>query len=102
MTTKNIKELINGKKLSLKEMNKILPCKIILKEHQEQSSNSVDLKIKLSPRENEIVQLITKGFKNKDIAIQLEISYETVKSHRKNIFRKLEINHVNQLLHLYL
>lgn len=45
----------------------------------------------LSVREMEILELIAKGKSNKQIAEILCISTETVKSHVKNIFRKLEV-----------
>lgn len=43
---------------------------------------------KLSVRESEIIGLIIQGFTNKDIAKKLFISYQTVKTHRKNILFK--------------
>ena len=49
---------------------------------------------KLSPRESEILKLVAGGFTNKKISEQLFISIETVKTHRKNICKKLETNKV--------
>lgn len=43
----------------------------------------------LTAREKEVCRLILKGLGNDDIARTLSISYDTVKTHRKNIFRKL-------------
>jgi len=43
----------------------------------------------LSPRETEILHLITEGLPNKDIAERLFLSVHTVKTHRKNIIKKL-------------
>jgi len=45
----------------------------------------------LSPREREIVHLVTQGFKNKDIAQKISISEQTVKNHLHNIFDKLQV-----------
>ncbi|MBK7854438.1 MAG: helix-turn-helix transcriptional regulator [Bacteroidetes bacterium] len=42
----------------------------------------------LTRREKEILGLILKGYTNKEMAEQLFISSETVKSHRKNILEK--------------
>jgi len=42
----------------------------------------------LTPREREILLLITRDFSNKDIASKLFISERTVETHRKNILRK--------------
>ena len=51
----------------------------------------------LSPREIEVLILITKGFINKEIADKLNISLTTVISHRKNITEKLGIKSVSGL-----
>jgi len=45
----------------------------------------------LTRREREILQLIAQGKTNKEISKMLFISTETVKSHIKNIFKKLNI-----------
>jgi DNA-binding CsgD family transcriptional regulator len=45
----------------------------------------------LSPRERTILELIARGQSNKEIARELGITPETVKSHVKNIFNKLEV-----------
>jgi LuxR family maltose regulon positive regulatory protein len=46
----------------------------------------------LSPREIAILDLIGQGQSNKEIARQLGISPETVKTHVKNMFSKLEVS----------
>ena len=51
----------------------------------------------LSPREIEVLILITKGLINKEIADKLNISLTTVISHRKNITEKLGIKSVSGL-----
>lgn len=51
----------------------------------------------LSPREIEVLILITKGMINKEIAERLNISLTTVISHRKNITEKLGIKSVSGL-----
>lgn len=47
----------------------------------------------LTKRELEIVNLITKGYTNKEISDILYVSTHTVRSHVSNIFKKMEINH---------
>jgi DNA-binding NarL/FixJ family response regulator len=50
------------------------------------------LKAVLTEREQEILALIARGFKNKDIAEQLFISEGTVKVHVNNILRKMSVS----------
>ncbi len=45
----------------------------------------------LSVRERNIINLIAHGQSNKEVARDLGISPETVKSHMKHIFEKLEV-----------
>jgi DNA-binding NarL/FixJ family response regulator len=48
--------------------------------------------VKLTLRELEILKLIAKGISNKEIAVELNISSRTVKSHMVDIFRKLDVS----------
>jgi len=45
----------------------------------------------LTKREYEVIRLISKGFNNKEIAIDLYISEKTVKNHVSNIFKKIKV-----------
>jgi len=49
-------------------------------------------KVQLTPRENEIVTLVTQGYRNKEIAEKLSISEQTVKNHLQNIYDKLGVS----------
>lgn len=51
----------------------------------------------LSPRETEVLKLVAQGFMNKEIADRLNISINTVLSHRKNLTAKLGIKTVSGL-----
>ena len=53
--------------------------------HPHPSTQQQDTEHELSPREIEVLVLITKGLINKEIADKLNISLTTVISHRKNI-----------------
>lgn len=46
----------------------------------------------LSPREMEILELVTRGASNKEIAFRLNISQQTVKNHMTAILRKLRVD----------
>ncbi|GGC39349.1 DNA-binding response regulator [Parapedobacter defluvii] len=60
--------------------------------------NAEDLGEKLTPREAQIVAAIEEGLTNKEVAIRLGISLETVKYHIKHIYEKLEVNSRHALI----
>lgn len=45
----------------------------------------------LTPTERSILRLIAEGYKNKEIADQLSLSVETIKSYRKNLILKFDM-----------
>jgi DNA-binding NarL/FixJ family response regulator len=47
---------------------------------------------KLTPREVQVLELVSQGKRNKEIAALLDISEETVPVHLKNIFTKLKVS----------
>ena len=53
---------------------------------------------KLTLAEIEIVKLIAQGLTTKEIALRKHLSFHTVITHRKNIFRKLGINNTSELI----
>ena len=52
----------------------------------------------LTPRQKQILHLITQGFTSREIAEQLGISVQTVEVHRFNLMRRLEVRNVAQLI----
>ncbi len=54
----------------------------------------------LSPREQEVCQLVVAGRLNKSIARQLDISIKTVEAHRASVMRKLQVRTVADLVRL--
>ena len=54
--------------------------------------------ISLTDREVEIVKLIAEGLTTKDIAEKLFLSFHTISTHRKNIFRKAGITNSSELV----
>ncbi|QTN33866.1 response regulator transcription factor [Akkermansiaceae bacterium] len=51
----------------------------------------VDPSVSLSSREEETLVLLTKGYSNKEIADQLGLGVETVRSHLKSIYTKMHV-----------
>ena len=56
----------------------------------------------LTPRESEIVNAILHGNASKAIATQLGISLQTVKLHRKNAYRKLNVRNQSELFYRFI
>jgi len=53
----------------------------------------------LTNREREILELLMKGMKNKEIADALYLSVHTVKTHMQNIFKKMDVTNRMSLYH---
>jgi DNA-binding NarL/FixJ family response regulator len=65
----------------------------------ENKKNSLDFnKSILSPREKEIIQLIAQEYTTEQIAERLFISKNTIDTHRKNIFYKLDVKNIAGLV----
>ena len=47
--------------------------------------------LRLSPREEELLEFLSKGFSNKEIAEQIQLSVETVRSYLKHIYEKMHV-----------
>ena len=52
----------------------------------------------LTPRQREILRLVSIGHTNREIADVLDISVRTVEVHRFNLMRRLNVRNVAQLL----
>jgi len=64
---------------------------------QNEGLQSTDISIvNLTATEKIILHEISKGKTTKEIAYEKNLSFHTVNSHRKNIFRKLDINNVHE------
>jgi len=64
----------------------------ILRQFQELSWRSEGVTSPITPRETEILSYIAQGYLNKQIAIELDISEQTIKNHVTSILRKLNAN----------
>ena len=52
---------------------------------------SAQKKHQLSPREHEVLDLLSEGFRYKEIGTKLNIGPETVRAHVKSICRKMSV-----------
>ncbi len=69
-----------------------------LKKETRKSASNTDEKNSLSAREIEIIKLIVAGLTIKEIAAKLYLSYFTVDTHKKKIFKKLNVNSISALI----
>ena len=51
----------------------------------------------LTPREREVLQLIARGYRYKEIAARLHLSIKTVESHVSSVLRKLQLSSRHEL-----
>jgi DNA-binding CsgD family transcriptional regulator len=58
-------------------------------------------KINLSPKEREIAHLVCQGLTNKEIAVKLSLSEQTVKAHLNRVFKKFNISNRSQLVSFF-
>jgi len=56
----------------------------------------------LTDRECDVAQMILRGHSSKSAALKLHISHETVKTHRRHIYRKLDLRSQSELFSLFL
>ncbi|SEO75430.1 regulatory protein, luxR family, partial [Rhizobium tibeticum] len=63
-----------------------------------QSQAVASLAGSLTPREREVMEAVVRGLMNKQIAYELGISEVTVKLHRGNVMRKMEVRSVAELV----
>lgn len=52
----------------------------------------------LSKKEQEVLELLSKGLTTKEIALQLFVSSRTIETHRANIIKKLEVKNTAELI----
>ena len=83
---------ISGKKYYCSEA-----LQIIMDGHNRKRENSAKRSL-LTTTELELVQLFTQGKTAKEIAELRCLSHHTINTHRKNIFRKLELNNIQELI----
>jgi DNA-binding CsgD family transcriptional regulator len=52
----------------------------------------------ITPRQNEIIKLIIKGFSTQEIADCLNVSVNTIKNHKQVLFRKVNVKSSVELI----
>lgn len=70
----------------------------LVKDYLSRSGGTVASDPSLSPREQEVLQLLAEGYSNKEIAEELVVSPSTVHTHRTNLMRKLGLSSRRELI----
>lgn len=83
--------LLKGKKYYTPDILDLLP------ENNEIQLINTEIK-SLTKSETEIVRMISEGYTNKEIALKKNLSFHTVNTHRKNIFRKLGVTNTSEMI----
>lgn len=73
-------------------------AKEFVKQHSDLMYDDFIKRYNLLPGEIEIIHFIKKGKGSKEIAENLFLSVFTIETHRKNIFKKLNVTSVGQLI----
>lgn len=107
--SKLIKQNVNGYLLKNAEKNELLKAIRLLSNGENYFSEEIKQKYlessfnrtnsneyvpELSRREKDVLKLILEEYTTKEIAEELHISQNTVESHRKNIFSKLNVKNI--------
>ena len=72
-------------------MNSHIARKIVQSFQESPAAAATDNSEALSPREAEVLDLLSKGFLYKEIADQMKISYATVHTHIRHVYEKLHV-----------
>lgn len=76
-------------------------ARIVVQHFQNQKATASDIKT-LSPREREVLGLLAKGHRYKEISDALSISFDTVRAHLRNIYDKLHVRSRTEAVIKYL
>lgn len=90
-----IERVVNGNRYFSKEVSEVLSNSLLMPATEATASETF---AGLSSREIEVVKLIAAGKTTSQIADTLSLSIKTVESHRRNIFKKLQVKNVAQMI----
>lgn len=91
-----IEKIMKGEKFISRSVSQILADNYINKEFSNKANNGQ--KIDITKREKEIIEWISLGFSNKEIAEKILVSTSTVDAHRYNILKKLEVRNTAEMI----
>ncbi|WP_300666177.1 response regulator transcription factor [Fluviicola sp.] len=83
----SIKDLVNGGA----PMSSAIARKVVDSFKEPETKRANPEESSLTKRENEILDLVAKGYANKEIAIKLTVSLHTIRTHIYHIYEKLHV-----------
>jgi DNA-binding NarL/FixJ family response regulator len=91
-----IEKIMSGEMYISRSVSQILANTYVNKEFMKKPGSSG--KVEITKREREIVELISLGYSNKEIAEKLLVSISTVDAHRYNILKKLDVKNTAEMI----
>ncbi len=91
-----IGKVMNHEVYTSKTVSAILATNYINQEFSNKQNSIVNVEI--TKREKEIIELISAGYSNKEIAEKINLSTSTVDVHRYNILRKLNVKNTAEMI----
>src|SRR5579871_1587392 len=91
-----IREVAQGRRFLSAEVTKVILRRFLAPSGRTDRS---DGEVPLTPREVEIVRLLSGGSGNKQVAADLGIAVRTAETHRANIMKKLKLHSIAELIH---
>lgn len=71
-----------------------------LSDHTSKTNISHDNKLRLTPRQHEVLELLARGYPIKKVARMLNISPSTVKGHTASLYRQLKVNSKDEAVYI--
>ena len=90
-----VRAVANGQAYFSPVITRILVEEYVTEMQRRGVEDSYDL---LTLREKEILQLLVSGLNNREVADKLNVSVATVETHRNNIFQKLHVHNLPELI----
>lgn len=86
----------------LESLRKAIKKSIELQQHEAETADVRQKLEKITEREMGILQLVADGLSSKEIAKMLDVSPRTIEAHRANLFNKLGVTSLAELIRFYL
>lgn len=90
-------DLLNGVMRGEAAMTRVMAARLLKGVASNSAVNSAHVAENLTEREIDVLRLVAKGYSNPQIAEELYITVNTVKSHLKNILAKLQLDNRTQV-----